>query len=94
MLTKVQKWGNSRAVRIPRAIAEEAGLDFDCAVDIECVNGEIRIKRARKRKRYDLDELLASVPDDLNRKSGTLDHPSVMRSGSGLYTTARRCHVD
>ncbi|MDE2952768.1 MAG: AbrB/MazE/SpoVT family DNA-binding domain-containing protein [Chloroflexota bacterium] len=64
MLTKVQKWGNSRAVRIPKAIAEEAGLDFDCAVDIKCVDGEIRIKRARKRKRYDLDELLASVPDD------------------------------
>lgn len=64
MRSKVARWGNSRAVRIPRAIAEEAGLDFDCAVDIECVNGEIRIKRARKRKRYDLDELLASVPDD------------------------------
>ena len=64
MLTKVQKWGNSRAVRIPKAIAEEAGLDFGHAVEMRLVDGEIRIKRSRKRKRYDLDELLASVPDD------------------------------
>lgn len=75
MLTKVRKWGNSRAVRIPRAIAEEAGLDFDCAVDIECVNGEIRIKRARKRKRYDLDELLASVPDDFEPEEWDIGPP-------------------
>ncbi len=60
----IQKWGNSRAVRIPKAIAEEAGLDIGQAVDLQLVNGELRIRRARKRKRYDLDELLASVPDD------------------------------
>lgn len=64
MRTKIQKWGNSRAVRIPKAIAEEAGLDFGQAVEMQLVNGELRIRRARKRKRYDLDELLASVPDD------------------------------
>ncbi len=66
MLTKVQKWGNSRAVRIPKAIAEEAGLDIGQAVEMRLVDGEIRIKRTRKRKRYDLDELLASVPDDFD----------------------------
>ena len=64
MLTKVTKWGNSRALRIPKALAEEAGLDYGQAVDMQLVDGEIRIKRARERKRYDLDELLASVPDD------------------------------
>ena len=64
MAITIQKWGNSRAVRIPKAIAEEAGLDIGQAVDLQLVNGELRIRRARKRKRYDLDELLASVPDD------------------------------
>ncbi|MDE2777782.1 MAG: AbrB/MazE/SpoVT family DNA-binding domain-containing protein [Chloroflexota bacterium] len=64
MVTKIQKWGNSRAVRIPKAIADEAGLDIGHAVDMDLVDGEIRIKRARKRKRYNLDEMLASVPDD------------------------------
>jgi len=63
MHTKVQKWGNSLAVRIPKALAEEAGLEQGKPVDVRCVDGELRIRK-RRRKRYDLDELLASVPDD------------------------------
>ena len=63
MQTKVQKWGNSLAVRIPKALAEEAGLEQGKAVAIRCVDGALRIE-TRKRKRYDLEELLASVPDD------------------------------
>jgi antitoxin MazE len=63
MLTKVQKWGNSLAVRIPKALAEEAGLECNKQVDIRYEDGELRIGKKR-RKRYDLDELLASVPDD------------------------------
>lgn len=63
MLTKVQKWGNSLAVRIPKALAEEAGLKQDKQVNIRYEDGELRIRK-RRRKRYDLDELLASVPDD------------------------------
>lgn len=63
MLTKVQKWGNSLAVRIPKALAEEAGLERGKQVDLRYEDGELRIRR-RRRKRYDLDELLASVPDD------------------------------
>ena len=31
MTTKVQQWGNSLAVRIPKAFAEEAGLENDSA---------------------------------------------------------------
>lgn len=63
MLTKVQKWGNSLAVRIPKALADEAGLERDKQVNIRYEDGELRIT-TRRRKRYDLDELLASVPDD------------------------------
>ena len=63
MVTKIQKWGNSLAVRIPKALAEEAGLEQGKPVDVLCVDGELRIRK-RRRKRYDLDELLASVPDD------------------------------
>lgn len=63
MVTKIQKWGNSLALRIPKALAEEAGLEQGKPVDVRCVDGELRIRK-RRRKRYDLDELLASVPDD------------------------------
>ncbi|MCY4062231.1 MAG: AbrB/MazE/SpoVT family DNA-binding domain-containing protein [Chloroflexi bacterium] len=63
MVTKIQKWGNSLALRIPKALAEEAGLEQRKPVDVRYVDGELRIRK-RRRKRYDLDELLASVPDD------------------------------
>lgn len=63
METKIQKWGNSLALRIPKALAEEAGLKQGKPVDIRYQDGELRIRR-RRRKKYDLDEMLASVPDD------------------------------
>lgn len=63
MLIKVQKWGNSLALRIPKSLAEEAGLEQGKPVDIRYEDGELRIRK-RHRKHYDLDELLASVPDD------------------------------
>jgi antitoxin MazE len=63
MVTKIQKWGNSLAVRIPKALAEEAGLEQGKQVNVRFEDGELRIRK-RRRKRYDLDEMLASVPDD------------------------------
>ncbi len=63
MVTKIQKWGNSLALRIPKALAEEAGLEQGKPVDLQVEDGEIRIRK-RRRKRYNLDEMLATVPDD------------------------------
>jgi len=54
----VQEWGNSLALRIPKALAEEAGLEQGKPVDVRFVDGEIRIRK-RRIKRYDLDELRA-----------------------------------
>ncbi len=63
MLTTIQKWGNSRAVRIPKALAVEVGLELGTKVEIKSVDGELRIVPVVE-EYYDLDELLASVPDD------------------------------
>lgn len=63
MVTKIQKWGNSRAVRIPEELALEAGLDFGSPVQIVLVEGQLRILNVEE-PYYELDELLASVPDD------------------------------
>ncbi len=75
VLTKITKWGHSRALRIPKALAEEAGLDFGQAVDLQVVDGEIRIRRSRKRKRYDLDKMLESVPDNFESEDWGLGPP-------------------
>lgn len=62
MLATVSMWGNSLALRIPKALAEEAGINKGSELEISYVDGEIRLK-ATRRKRYDLDELLASVQE-------------------------------
>ena len=41
MLTKVKKWGNSLAVRIPKPYAAEAGLEPNTPVEISLVDGKI-----------------------------------------------------
>lgn len=43
MLTKVQKWGNSLALRIPKAFAVDAKLKEEAVVEIKLVNGQIVI---------------------------------------------------
>ncbi len=63
MLVKAQKWGNSLAVRLPKAVAEECGLKADSPVDIVREDNFIIIKPVRK-KGYSLDSLLAGITKD------------------------------
>jgi len=44
MKTRVQKWGNSLAVRIPKALADEAGLSADLAVELSLKQGKLVIQ--------------------------------------------------
>ena len=41
MRTRVQKWGNSLAVRIPKSFAEEIGLQDDSPVDLRLSQGRL-----------------------------------------------------
>lgn len=43
MRTKIQKWGNSLALRIPKPFAEEVHLSEDAAVDVTVRNGKLVI---------------------------------------------------
>jgi antitoxin MazE len=58
MQTKIQKWGNSLGVRIPRSFAVE--VDAGSAVDISLEKGGLRIRPVRRR-RYALRELLRKI---------------------------------
>jgi len=60
MRTHVQKWGNSLAVRIPKALAEETGLQADSAVDLNLKDGAVVIRPSAGRKHV-LEKLLARV---------------------------------
>jgi antitoxin MazE len=63
METRVQKWGNSLALRIPKSFAAEAGLRADGAVELSLVKGTLVVKPVVK-KAPTLDELLLGVTDD------------------------------
>ncbi len=60
MLTKVQKWGNSLALRIPKAFALDAHLENDSFVEITIVEGQIIITPIAAPS-WTLEELLAGI---------------------------------
>ncbi len=60
MQTKIQRWGNSLGLRIPRAIAEDAGVGAGAEVDLSIRNGELIVKPARRAK-YRLGELVRKI---------------------------------
>jgi len=58
--TKVQRWGNSLGLRIPRAFAAEAGVEAGAAVELSLRDGDLIVSRARRPK-YRVDELIRKV---------------------------------
>ena len=60
MQTKIQKWGNSLGLRIPKAFAVEAHVTEGSTVDLSVENGGLLIRPHRARK-YVLSELLRRV---------------------------------
>lgn len=62
MKTRVQKWGNSLGVRIPKIFADAAKLHDGDAVDVEIKKDRLVIKAAKPV--YTLSGLLACVTSD------------------------------
>jgi antitoxin MazE len=60
MQTKIQKWGNSLALRIPRSFAMDARLKQDTVVEISLVDGKLVIKPVATRS-YQLNQLVAKM---------------------------------
>jgi len=59
MVTRVQKWGNSLALRIPQSFAVEAKVAAGTAVDIAVEKGQLVVRPVRQR--YRLRDLLKAV---------------------------------
>jgi antitoxin MazE len=66
MRTQVQKWGNSLALRIPRAFAAELGLGVDAEVDLTLEEGKL-VLHPHASRGHRLTTLLDRVtPDNLH----------------------------
>jgi len=58
------KWGNSLALRVPKAFAEEIGAAEGRRADLKVENGALVIKVATKRRRYVLEHLIDGITEE------------------------------
>ena len=96
MKTRVQKWGNSLALRIPKAFAEEAGLRANAAVELSLVDGSSSCSRSR-RNRSPSTSCCAASRTTTSPVSGIPGRPPARRSGEPqrrVYPGTRRCGLD
>ena len=63
MRTRVQKWGNSLALRIPKSFAAEVGLGNDTSVELSLEGGRLVVEPVLE-PQVTLDQLLAQVTED------------------------------
>lgn len=63
MTAKIQKWGNSLGLRIPKLLAEEIGLREQTEVELSLVKGGLVMRPVRKEP-LTLESLLAGVTDE------------------------------
>lgn len=68
MLSRISKWGNSLAIRIPRAFGAELGVEAGSEVEITVVDGRIVIVPVVPA--YGLEELSSGITPE-NRHDET-----------------------
>ncbi len=60
MKTTAQKWGNSLAVRVPKSVATQVGLNEKDSLEIEVQDGNVVLK-PHVRRAYRLDDLVKGI---------------------------------
>ena len=60
MKARIQKWGNSLALRIPKSFASEAGLQRETSIELSLSEGKLIITPLAEPK-FTLKQLLAKV---------------------------------
>jgi antitoxin MazE len=70
MKVEFLKWGNSLALRVPKAFAEEIGATEGRPAEMTAENGVLVVKVAKpkKRRRYNLEHLTNAITEE-NRHS-------------------------
>jgi len=61
--SRIQKWGNSLALRIPKSFAQEIGLDRDVPVDMSLEDGRLIVAPVTEPP-MTLERLLEQITED------------------------------
>ncbi len=65
MRTRLKKWGNSLAIRVPTGLLAELNLSENSTVDLRVEEGNLIMTPLQQRKwKYSLEELLAGVSEE------------------------------
>ena len=63
MQSRIQRWGNSLAVRIPKVFAQDIGLQEDASVEISVSGRDLVISPVKPRS-FTLEQLLQGITDE------------------------------
>jgi antitoxin MazE len=63
MKVEFLKWGNSLALRVPKAFAQEMGAGVGKAANMEVRDGKliVEVAKPRRKRRYTLEQLVAGI---------------------------------
>ena len=75
MSSKIQKWGNSLALRIPKSYAETLELKEGAGVKIKIVKDKLIISK-KKKQEIKLNDLLSGINDKNLHKEFVYTKPS------------------
>lgn len=64
MKIKFLRWGNSLALRVPKAFAQEVGASDGKAAELTVENGALVVRVAKKRRHYSLGSLIDGVTEE------------------------------
>jgi antitoxin MazE len=85
MLAKIQKWGNSQGIRIPKSLLADVHMDVGDEVNVSAKDGSLIVTPAqRTRKKYYLIDLAAKIPDGYHTKETDWGKPT----GNGMAAVA------
>ncbi len=76
MIATISKWGNSQGLRFPKNILKETNLSIGDKVKFIVQDEKIILEPIKKRKKYNIKELVKKIPADykpyeeFNDKSG------------------------
>ncbi len=73
MYTKIQKWGNSKAVRLPKSILEKAKIKENDKVEIQVQDGNLIITPVKKH--ITLEERIAEYKGDYKCNEWDIGNP-------------------
>jgi antitoxin MazE len=63
MKVEFLKWGNSLALRVPKAFAQEIGARVGKPANMEVRDGKliVEVAKPRRKRRYSLDQLVGGI---------------------------------